>query len=105
LCAAITGEPLNGKKAPALNSSEYEDVSQMETSNYVKKLVKSASVNLSHTTQSNARVRAISRIERDRSKKEDVAIAPSKVAKLKSKSMGSTVSKIVAAFSNGVPLA
>ena len=91
---------MNGKKTPSVNSSEYEDASRKETS-YVKKLVKSASVNLSHNTQSNTRIRPISRVDRDNLKKEDHA---SKVVKLKSKSMGSTVSKIVAAFSNGVPL-
>lgn len=93
-------EPLKINKAFGPTAPEGEDDARKETS-YVKKLVKSASVSLSQQTQPHPRTRIASRVDQDNSKKES-KVTEGKVVQSRTKSMGSTVAKLVAVFSNGM---
>ncbi|KAI5054946.1 hypothetical protein GOP47_0030091 [Adiantum capillus-veneris] len=97
---SLQGDSLKPKKR--LDCGDDEETAEKETS-YVKKLVKSASVSISQQSQSLTRARAHSTMIRDKSKREST-LSEASVVQSRTKAMGSTVAKMVAAFTNGTSL-
>ncbi|KAI5082010.1 hypothetical protein GOP47_0001753 [Adiantum capillus-veneris] len=94
------GEPKKLKKALVPVACEGDDSACKETSN-VKKLVKSASVSLSQQTQPQPKTRTVYKGDQDTNKKES-KVGEGKIVQTRNRSMGSTVAKLVAVFSNGM---
>lgn len=80
-----------------------EDTAEKETS-YVKRLVKSASVSVSHQTQPFPRARTHTTVNQD-NRERGSTLEDRKAVQSRTKSMGSKVAKMVAAFTNGTTLA
>ncbi|KAH7420335.1 hypothetical protein KP509_13G002500 [Ceratopteris richardii] len=97
------GEQFKVSKAvvPVTHEGEVDESVQKETSN-VKKLVKSASVRRSQPVLAQPKTKAVLMSDQD-TKKKDYRLSEGKTVQSKSKSMGSTVAKLVAVFSNGMP--
>ncbi|MCO5585554.1 hypothetical protein L7F22_039487 [Adiantum nelumboides] len=94
------GEPVKLNKALVPVACE-GDVSASKETSFVKALVKSASVSLSQQTQPQPKMRTASKVDQDTNKKES-KVAEGKIVQTRSRSMGSTVAKLVAVFSNGM---
>ncbi|MCO5589235.1 hypothetical protein L7F22_043201 [Adiantum nelumboides] len=100
----VPDKPLQGDSLKGSKRLDYGDEEAMEKeTSYVKKFVKSASVSISQQSQSSTRAQTHSTVNGDNSKKEGTLNEVS-VGQSRTKAMGSTVAKMVAAFTNGTTL-